>query len=130
VQVFPQSLCANLIIICSLLPSHYASEILFLHWDDISPENVSQLVPYTLILTGQATYNHQCRKDMMQIRVKRMWHGICTDYIYIYIYMCVCVCVCVCMFLCVYTYNVYALFRENMYDFLIKIKEVECIKIP
>lgn len=28
------------------------------------------------------------------------------------------------------TYDVYALFRENMYDFLIKNKEVECIKMP
>jgi len=59
VQVFPQSLYVILIIIYSLLPFHYVNEILFLHLDDIPPENVSHLVPYTLILTEQATYNHQ-----------------------------------------------------------------------
>jgi len=41
------------------------NEILFLHLDDIPFENVKHLFPYTLILTGQATYTHQCRKYMM-----------------------------------------------------------------
>jgi hypothetical protein len=44
------------------------------------------------------------------------------EYIYIYIYIYIyCVCLCI--------YNFYALFRENIYDFLIKNKEVERIKI-
>jgi hypothetical protein len=105
------------------------SEILFLHLDDIPTEDVSHLVPYTLMLTRQATYNRQCRKYVV--------YGATTMHVVVQIiYICVCVCVCVCV--CLYTYNVYALFRENtsIYDFLIKnehflikYKEVECIKI-
>lgn len=96
------------------------SEILFLLLDDIPPENVSHFVPYTLIPTGQATYHHQCRKYVVYDATTMY---VVVQIIYIQVYVCVCV------FL--YTYNVYALFRENkvMYDFLIKNKEVECIKI-
>jgi hypothetical protein len=89
------------------------SEILFLHLDDIPPENVSHLVPYTL--TGQGNI----QSWVQEVYDDNTMHVAFVQIIYIY----VCVCVCVC------TYKAYVLFRESINDFLIKNKVVECIKI-